>query len=105
MQDSIVIGSVWVCLGGGNEVKTNHLLYMDDLKLHVKSYDQIERLIETAHAVRKHIGIEFGIKRCRILLLRSGKVVIAGVSLPDWQVLTEINDNGAIWSIIWSIRG
>ena len=46
---------------GTNEVKTNHLLYMDDLKLYGKTY-QIETLVETVQTVSKDIGMEFGIK-------------------------------------------
>ena len=38
---------------GANEEKTNHILYMDDLKLYGKSCDQIETLVETVHMVSK----------------------------------------------------
>ena len=80
---------------GANEVKTNHLLYMDDLKLYGKSYDQIETLVETVHMVSKDIGMECGIEKCGILLLKRGKVVSSeGVSLPDGQVMKEIDDTG-----------
>ena len=84
-------GYVW----GANEVKTNHLLYMDDVKLYGKSYDQIETLVETVHTVSKDIGMEFGIKKCGMLLLKRGKVVSSeGVSLPDGQIMKEIDDTG-----------
>ena len=84
-------GYIW----GANEVKTNHLLYMDDLKLYGKSHDQIETLVETVHTVSKDIRMEFGIKKCGMLLLKRGKVVSSeGVSLPDGQVMKEIDDTG-----------
>ena len=44
-------GYVW----GFNELKTNHLLYMDDLKLHSKTYDQIDALAQTVHTVSEDI--------------------------------------------------
>ena len=66
---------------GANEVKTNHLLYMDDLKLNGNSYDQIETPVETVQMVSKDTGMEFGIENCGMPLLKKGKVVSSeGVS-------------------------
>ena len=80
---------------GSNELKTNYLLCMDNLKLYGKAYDQIDALAQTVHAVSEDIGMELGIKKCGILLLKRGKVVSAdGITLPDEQVMKEINDTG-----------
>ena len=81
---------------GANEVKTNHLLYIDYFKLYGKSYDQIETLVETVHMVSKDIDMEFGIEKCGMLLLKRGKVVSSeGGSLPDGQVMMkELDDTG-----------
>ena len=62
MYDSIVIGS--------EDGKNSHLLDVDDLKLYGKSSDQIETLIETVHTVSRDIGMEFGITKCGMLLLK-----------------------------------
>ena len=80
---------------GGREFKINHLLFMDDLKLFGKSYEQIDSLVQTVHAFSLDIGIEFGIKKCGVLVLKRGKIVkMEGIVLPDGQVMKEIDDNG-----------
>ena len=56
-------GYVW----GGRELKINHLLFMDDLTLFWKSYEQINSLVQPVHTFSKDIGIEFGIKKCGVL--------------------------------------
>lgn len=70
-------------------------LNMEELKLYGKLYDQIETFVETVHTVSNDIGMEFGIEKCGMLLLKRGKVVSSEeVSLPDWQVTKEIDDTG-----------
>ena len=49
---------------GGHEFQINHLLFMDDLKLFAKSYEQIDSLVQTVHTFSIDIGMEFGIKKC-----------------------------------------
>ena len=49
-------------MGGGREFKINHLLFMDDLKLFGKSYEQTDSLVQTFHTFSVDIGMEFGIK-------------------------------------------
>ena len=59
---------------GANEVKTNHLLDMDDLKLYGKSYDQIETLVETVHMVSKDISMELALRNVECYCLREVKL-------------------------------
>ena len=54
----------------------NHLLFMHDLKLFSKSNKQRDTLVKTVHVFSTDIGMEFGTKRCGILTLKGGKVVI-----------------------------
>ena len=45
------------------------------------------------HTVSIDIGMEFGIKKCGMLLLKRGNVLSpAGVSLPDGLVMKKIDD-------------
>ena len=44
---------------------------MDDLKLLSKSEEQMDTLVRTVHVFRTDIGIEFGMKKCRILAMKS----------------------------------
>ena len=68
---------------------------MDDLKLFGKSYEQIDFLVQTVHTFGKDIGMEFGIKKCGMLVLKRGKIAkMEGIVLPDGQVMREIDNNG-----------
>ena len=40
-------------------VKWNHLLFMDDLKLHAKSETGLDLLVQTVHMFSNDIGVEF----------------------------------------------
>ncbi|CAB4018066.1 Hypothetical predicted protein, partial [Paramuricea clavata] len=54
----------------GKELKINHILFMDDLKLFGKNKEQIDSLVKTVHIVSKDIGMEFGIKKCAMLVMK-----------------------------------
>ena len=90
-KDDYIAGYEW----GGREFKINHLLFMDDLKLFGKSYEQIDSLVQTVHTFSMDIGMEFGIKKCGVLVLKRGKIVkMEGIVLPDGQVMKEVEDRG-----------
>ena len=75
--------------------KLNHLLFMDDLKLFVKNKNQIDFLVETVHLFSEDIGMQFGIKKCGVLIMERGKVIRAdGIRLPDEQHMKGIDETG-----------
>ena len=81
-------GYVW----GGLESKINKFLSMDDLKLLGKSYEEMDSLMQTAHTFSTDIGMEFGIKKCGMLVRKRGKIAkMEGIALPDGQVMKEID--------------
>ena len=47
---------------------------MDDLNLFEKSHDQIDSLVNAVYAFNEDIAIEFGIKKCGVLVIKQGKV-------------------------------
>ena len=55
--------------------KINHLLFMDDVKLHGKSSDRIHLLVRMVQLFSTDIRTEFGIKKCAALTLKRRKVV------------------------------
>ena len=56
---------------------------MDDLKLFGKSEEQTNMLMRTVHVFSTDIGIKIGIKKCRILTMKRGKIVNSeGIKLP-----------------------
>ena len=66
---------------------------MDDLKLFTKSKNQIDSLVQTVHIFSEDIGMQFGIKKCGVLIMERGKVVrIDGIRLPDRQDMKDIDE-------------
>ena len=51
----------------------NHLMYMDDIKLFSKNQKELETLIHTIIIYSLDIGMEFGIKKCTMLVMKSVK--------------------------------
>ena len=77
------------------EFQVNHLLFMDDLKLFGKSEDQIDSLVQTVQVFSEDIGMEFGLKKCGVLLMKRGKKVrFDGITLLDGRIMREIEEEG-----------
>ena len=60
---------------------------MDDFKLYAKNEKGLDSLVPTVQIFSDDIGIEFGIDKCAMLVLKRGKITkFDGVSLPDGKV-------------------
>ena len=57
------------------EFKLNHFLFMDDFKPFGKSQDQIDSLTQTVFIFSEDIVMEFGLKKCGVVILKKGKLV------------------------------
>ena len=57
-----------------NKSKVNHLLYMDDLKIYAKNRMELESLMNTVRIFSDDIGMEFGLQKCAILVMKRGKI-------------------------------
>ena len=80
---------------GKKEFSLNHLLFMDDLKLYGKSEKQIDSLVRTVHILSTDIGMEFGIRKCGLLILKKGKIVRhQGIELPNGETMKEVEQEG-----------
>ena len=55
----------------------NHLLYMDDVKLFGKTEKQLESLMNAVRIVSDDIRMEFGIKKCGLLVMKKGNKFVA----------------------------
>ena len=79
---------------GRKELKFNHL-FMDDLKLFGKSDDQIDSLVQILFTFSEDIGMEFGLKKCGVVILKKGKLVkFDGIHLPNQEIMKEVDENG-----------
>ena len=56
-----------------SQEKINHLMYMDDIKLLAKNEKELETLIHAVRIYSQDMGMEFGIEKCAILVMKSGK--------------------------------
>ena len=60
---------------GDGKGMINHLLFMDDLKKpYGKNENQVDSLVPSVRIVVEDMRIKFGIPKCAILLMKSGKV-------------------------------
>ena len=56
-----------------SQEKTNHLMYIDAIKLFVKNEKNLEILINTVRIYSQDIGMEFSIEKCTMLVMKSDK--------------------------------
>ena len=71
--------------------KANHLTFMDHLKLSSRSEKGLDSLIQTVRDFSEDIGMEFGIEKCAMLVMKKGKIVKSvGVELPDGKVIKSL---------------
>ena len=68
-----------------SQEKVNRLMYIDDIKIFAKNEKELETLIHTVRIYRRDIGIESGIEKCAMLVMKSGKL-----QLREWNYQTNI---------------
>ena len=77
-----------------SQEKINHLMYMDDIKLFAKNEKELETLIHTVRIYSQGIGMEFGIEKCAILVMKSGKRHLTDVmELPNQDKIRTLGEN------------
>ena len=75
--------------------RVNHLLFMDDLKLYASSQKELDSLVRVVESYSRDIGMEFGMDKCAVLLMKDGKQVESeGVELPSGEVMKDVDENG-----------
>ena len=84
------------CIAGyklsGSQV--NPLMNMDDIKLFAKNKKELETLIHTVRIYRQDIGMEFGIKKCAMLVMKSGKRQLTDrMELPNKDKINALAEN------------
>ena len=67
-----------------SQKKVNHLMYVDDIKLFAKNEKELETLIRTVRIYSRDIGMEFGIEKGAMIVMKSGKW-----QLTDWMELSN----------------
>ena len=74
--------------------KINHLMYMDDIKLFPKNEKELETLIHSVRIYTQDIGMEFGIEKCALIVMKRGKRHITnGKKLPNQDKIRTLAEN------------
>ena len=61
-------------------------MYMDDIKLFAKNEKELASLGQTKRIYTQDIGIKFGLEKCFMLIMKSGKSqIIEGIELPNQE--------------------
>ena len=78
---------------GDRKGMINHLLFMDDLKKpYGKNENQVDSLVPSVRIVAEDMPMEFGIPKCAILLMKSGKVFQSEeIKLPGNKKMRSLN--------------
>ena len=77
-----------------SQEKVNHLMYMDDTKLFSKNEKELETLIHAVRIYNQDIGMEFGIEKCAMLVMKSGKWQLTdGMELPNQEKIRTLGEN------------
>ena len=67
---------------------------MDDLKLFGKDEKKVDTLVNTVRIFSKDIGMEFGISKCAVLILKRGKACACkDLVLPNAQVIRGLEED------------
>ena len=68
---------------------------MHNLKLFAKNKKQIDSLVQTVYIFSEDIGMQFGIKKCGVLIMERGKVIRTdGIRLSNGQDMKDIDETG-----------
>ena len=68
---------------------------MDHLKLYGKSENEIKGLVSTVKVFSQDIGMEFGIKKCVVIIMNRRKIKSRdGIELPSGEKIREIKEDG-----------
>ena len=80
---------------GSQGRKINHLLFMDDLKLFGRDKEEVDKLVEVVNTFSRDIRMEFGLDKCAVLEVKSGRQTeCEGIELPDGKKIEEAEERG-----------
>ena len=67
---------------------------MDDIKLFAKNEEELASLIHAVRIYSHDIGMEFGIEKCAIFVMKSGKRHMTdGMELPNHDKIRTLEEN------------
>ena len=77
-----------------SQEKINHLMYMDDIKLFAKNEKGLETLMHSVRIYSQDVGTEFGIEKCAMFIMKSGKRHLTDeMGLPNPEKTRTLAEN------------
>ena len=77
------------------DVKINHLLFMDDLKMFAKNKKETDSLVSTVQLVSHDIGMQFGVQKCGVTVMKRAKLVTSeGIVLANGENIKAVDSKG-----------
>ena len=77
-----------------SQEKINHLMYMDDIKLFARNEKELETFIHAVRIYSPDIGMEFGIEKCAMLVMKCGKRhKTDGMELRNHEKIRTLKEN------------
>ena len=77
-----------------SQEKIYHLMYMDHVKLFAKNEKELETLLHAFRIYTQDIRMEFGIEKCAMLVMKTGKRQITdGMELPIQEKIRTLAEN------------
>ena len=77
-----------------SQEKIDHSMYMDDIKLFAKNEKELETQMHAVRIYSVYIGMEFGIEKCAMLVMKSGKQYLPdGMELLNQDKLRILAEN------------
>ena len=67
---------------------------MDNLKLYSRNEKGLDSLVQTVRVFSEDIGMEFGIEKCAMLVMKKRKIVKSvGTELSDGKVIKSLRES------------
>ena len=68
-------------------------MYMNDIKVFTNNEKELQTLIQTVRIYNQDIGMEFGIEKCAMLVMKSGKRRITErIELPNQEKIRTLRE-------------
>ena len=79
-----------------DDIKVNYLLFMDDLNFFCQNDErELDSLVSTIQLFSCDIGMEFGLKKCGVTVLKRGKLnKTEGIQLVNSETMKEVCEEG-----------
>ena len=76
-----------------NGEQINNLMFMDEIKLFEKNESGLYALVQSVRVVSNDTGMEFGVQKCAMLVIKRGKVIESnGTDLPNNETIKSIHE-------------